>query len=262
VGSVLLGLRNPDLFAAVFPSRPRLRHALPAATVTIPNYPLGPYTAASGTQRQAGVNYPAASAPALSAADGGGSSAVLLDLIAHVSDPANRIPFLAWCCGRNDGYMPFADHVAMVQALRATKRPFCFVWNDGNHSAGDVMLSSIHPSYYAAPNPTQAPLKNSDVVYDTAKGFPYLSGCSLDKDPAVDPAGSINAGFTVLDLVDTPSTYSFRIRNLGYVPGQEAVSAARTVTVTVEPTSSVFSGDRTPKSLTLQPGVWQTVTFQ
>lgn len=227
-GTLTYGARRANKIAAMFPSRPRFRYSgTTAGNFTVPDWVDG------------AVIYPSNAGPVLSAIDGGGSAFDYMNIIAYVSNTANTFPFIAWCIGRNDGYMPFQDHIDMVAALRATKRPFAFVWNNGDHSSGDLMQSQILASY-----------KYGD--FDVNVGCPLYTNNSGDQDPSVDLVGGINRGFRHRNVVETATSWSCQITN---------ILGARTVTV--EPAlSKVFLATVTPQVVNIPAAnTWVTVTF-
>jgi len=183
------------------------------------------------------VTYPVASAPLLAAIDGGGSSAVPRDGIAYVSNTANKVPWVGWCIGRNDGFAPFDDQVAAVVALRAAKRGFCFVWNDGNHTTGSI-LSQITASYPFG-------------TFELGKGYPLFTNHSGDQDPAVDLVGGINEGLSFRSVTESAGAWSCEVTS---------VLGARTVTV--EPISDVFTATVTPQVINIPAAnTWVSVSF-
>lgn len=223
-GTITYGLRRPDRFPAIYPDRPRWRYSS-GTNVSIANWP------------NQSVLWPYASAPNVAAEDGGGSAAVYKDGIAYVSNTANKVPWIGWCIGRNDGFAPFSDQVAAVAALRAAKRGFCFVWNDGNHTTGSI-LSQITASYPFG-------------IFELGKGYPLFTNHSGDQDPAVDLVGGINEGLSFRNVVESASSWSCEVTS---------VLGARTVTV--EPISDVFTATVTPQNITIPAAnTWVPVSF-
>lgn len=223
-GTITYGLRRAAEFPAIYPDRPRWRYN-GGTTVSIANW------------ADQSITYAYASAPGLAAEDGGGSAAVRKDGIAYVSNTANRVPWVGWCIGRNDGFAPFADHVAAVAAMRSAKRGFCFVWNDGNHTTGSI-LAQITASYPWG-------------LFELGKGYPLFTNHSGDQDPAVDLVGGINEGLTFRNVVESASGWACEVTS---------VLGARTVTV--EPISTVFTATVTPQNITIPAAnTWVPVTF-
>jgi hypothetical protein len=210
-GCMTYALRRPTMFAAVFASRPRWKVG---SAVQGEN--------GNGTSSVVGTVR--------------GSSATIIehhDSIAYISNPANKAPPVIFCLGRRDGFAPFADAVAAVVASRATKRFVAFAWNDGDHSGGDI-LGTLGYTY---------------AQFELGRGYPLLTGCSHDKDPAVDLVGTINAGFAWRNVVETADAWSCEITN------------TQATTVTVEPRSSVFVAAATPKTISIAAGQWVAVAF-
>jgi hypothetical protein len=223
-GSITYGLRRANEFAAVYPDRPRWRYSS-GTSVSVPGWDTG------------SVTYPVASAPLLAAIDGGGSSAVPRDGIAYVVNTANKVPWVGWCIGRNDGFAPFDDQVAAVVALRAAKRGFCFVWNDGNHTTGSI-LSQITASYPFG-------------TFELGKGYPLFTNHSGDQDPAVDLVGGINEGLSFRSVTESAGAWSCEVTS---------VLGARTVTV--EPISDIFTATVTPQVINIPAAnTWVSVSF-
>lgn len=225
-GCATLGPVIEDEVAAIYASRPRVRYNnFAAATVSVPNWPSG------------ATSYPVASAPALSADDGGGSVATKMDFVAYVSNAANPLPWIGFCLGRNDGFAPFEDFVALVSALRATGRGFACVWNDGNHTGGNV-ISQITASYPYG-------------TFDTTKGYPLFTNHSGDADPAVDVSGGINEGLSFRNVVESAGSWSCEVTS---------ILGARTVDV--KPRSTVFTASVSAQNISIPAAnTWVPVTF-
>lgn len=220
------GPRNPDVFAAIYPVLPRWRYDAAVGNVAVANW---------DTLVE---SVPVASAPNLEAADGGGSYAAYLDMVAYAANPANKLPPILWCIGRNDGYSPFSDHVAMAAALRSRKAFFVFGWNDGNHTVGADPMVDILASYPYG-------------TFQIGKGMPYFSEHSLDQDPAVDLAGGINIGLSFRNVIETASGWSC-----------EVTSVRSACTVNVEPISDIFTAPVAAKLVTIPAAnTWVAVSF-
>lgn len=224
-GTLTYGIRRRSKFAALYPDRPRWKHSATTGNIAVWNY--------LGAQETVAV----ASAPNLTPDDGGGSFMSKLDILAYVSDTNNKLPWIGWCIGRNDGFTPFADHVAAVTALRATKRGFAFAWNDGNHSVGSI-LSQIFASYPYG-------------TFEIGKGFPLFTEHSGDQDPAVDLVGGINIGLSFRNVIESAGSWSC-----------EVTSVAGARTVKVEPLSDVFIAAVAPQLVTIPAAnSWVAVNF-
>jgi hypothetical protein len=223
-GTITYGLRRAAEFPAIYPDRPRWR------------YSSGPSVSIANWANQS-ITYAYASAPNVAAEDGGGSAAVYKDGIAYVSNTANKVPWVGWCIGRNDGFAPFDDQIAAVAALRAAKRGFCFVWNDGNHTTGSI-LSQITASYPFG-------------TFELGKGYPLFTNHSGDQDPSVDLVGGINEGLSFRNVTESAGAWSCEVTS---------VLGARTVTV--EPISDVFTATVTPQNITIPAAnTWVPVSF-
>lgn len=224
-GTIVNGLRRPDLFAALYPDRPRWRYSYASGTVAIPDYTGILSSVTTG------------SAPSISAEDGGGSFATHLDCTTYASNTANRIPWVGWCVGRNDGFMQFQDHVDAVVALRAAKRGFAFAWNNGDHTTGSI-ISQITASYPYG-------------TFEIGKGYPLFTGHSGDLDPSVDLIGGINVGLSFRNVVESAGSWSC-----------EVTSILGACTVSVEPISDVFVAAAAPKLATITAAnSWTPVSF-
>jgi hypothetical protein len=224
-GTLLFGLRRPKIFPAIYPDRPRWRYD---ATI-------GEVAVADWTNLLDSV--PSGSAPNLSAADGGGSVFNMMDHTTYVSNTSNKIPWIGWCVGRQDGYTQFQDHVDAVAAMRAAKRGFAFSWNNGNHSTGPT-LSPILASYPYG-------------TFELGVGYPLFTNHSGDSDPSVDLVGDINVGLSFRNVVESVHYWSCQVTS---------ILGARTVTV--EPISHIFKGPTTPQTVSIPAAnSWVTVAF-
>ncbi|MBZ2208481.1 hypothetical protein [Massilia soli] len=228
-GCMTYAMRRAQYFAAVMADRPRWRCNGTPGKIAVTHF-------IDGT-----TAFSFAAAPMLSEQDGGYSVAVHKDLIAFVSNPANKVPFIGWCCGRQDGFANFEEQCDAVDALRAAGRPFAFVWNNGTHSAGAI-IDQITDSYtYAS--------------FKIGRGMPLFTEHSRDKDPrdAINAlVGGINEGLKFKPPVETATTWSC-----------EVTSILGACSVKVKPYgSSVFKADVAAKTVNITgANVWQTVTF-
>lgn len=228
-GGWTYAVRRPQWFAAVYGNAPRWRyHGSSGDSVWLCNWLQGFSPSA----------YPIASAPALSTQDGGGSSAAHVDMIAYVSNTANKVPWIGWSIGIQDGYGPWADQVAAIAALRAAKRGFAVTWNNGTHGSNPNLDSGIKSSY-------------PEGLWQVGRGYPLFTQHSLDGDPAVDLVGGINLGLTFRNVVESSSGWSCQVTNL--------VAAC---TVRVEPISQFFTTPVSPVLVTIpSAGTWVSVSF-
>ncbi len=97
VGSMNVGFRHPELFAAAYPSVGRVRRV--------------PAIALEGKLDREGARpaWPTARPPTTTAWTGPKFAAE------HRGD----LPFLGWACGRHDGYATWQEHIDMVKAMTA-----------------------------------------------------------------------------------------------------------------------------------------------
>lgn len=225
-GCMTYALRRPDVFAAIYPDRPRVRHNLTAGQITIPDW------------ESISIAHSAGAAPDITVADGGGNAFTrLLDHIAYVANTANPIPWVGWCIGWQDPNTSRADHVAFVQAMRTAERGFAFAWNNGDHVAGSI-ISQITDSYPYG-------------TFEVGKGYPLFTEHSLDSDPATALVGGINVGLKFRNVTESAGSWSCQITH---------ISAA--CTVKVKPKSTVYTG--TPASQLVNitaANTWVTVSF-
>lgn len=229
-GTLHYGLRKPNKFAALYPSRPRWRYDQSGVSVDVPYW--------AGWQ----VKTPGA-APNVAQDDGGGTYFERMDHITYVGNTANKVPWIGWSVGRKDGYMLFQDHIDAVAALRAAKRGFAFYWNDGNHGDMVVMnMSKILQSYKYG-------------TFEIGKGYPLFTNHSLDIEPTLDAAvleGGINIGLMFRNVVESSSSWSC-----------EVTSVIGACAVTVEPIcSDIFKAAVAPKTISIPAAnSWVTVNF-
>jgi hypothetical protein len=232
-GTLTYGLRRADKFAALYPDRPRWQSAPTAGTVWVPDWDVG-----------VNATYTFAAAPLLRDEDGGYSAAEHQDHLAWISNPANELPWIGWCIGRNDGGGPWADQLAAVAALQARGAAFAFYWNDGNHSGGARLYFEIVPTY---------PFH----LWELGKGYPIFTEHSLDDDPTVDIEGGINIGLSFRNVVETTSTWSCEVRHQG-----TTFRPAQACTVKVKPKSWIYTGSPAAQTVSLPAaGAWVTVSF-
>lgn len=224
-GTISYGVRRFSKFAALYADRPRFRYGDTSGFVSI------------ATPESGFVNVAVNQSPMLSDADGGGSFAAYVDMNAYVSNPANKVRPILWCCGRNDGFAKFDEQIAFVDAMRAAGRAFAFAWNDGGHAAGSIM-SQIYASYPIG-------------TFSREHGWPLFTEHSLDNDPRVDLVGGINIGLKFDQVIESTSSWSCRITN---------INAA--CTVKVKPVSDVFTANVASQLVTIPAaGEFVTVTF-
>jgi hypothetical protein len=217
--TLTFGLKRPDVFAALYPNRPRVRwSSIGEPNITLPHWP----SSATTYNTVTGV------VPNRSAVDGGGSMLEHMDSIAYVSNPANRVPWVGWVIGKNDGYMPWQDQVDFIAAV---------AWNLGNHST-PPSIGQIVGSYYIG-------------LFEVGVGYPIYTNNSGDSDPVTDDVGGINLGFKHRNVVETAEGWACEITN---------TLGAREVDV--EPISQVFTAAAAPLHVSIPAAnTWVPVSF-
>jgi hypothetical protein len=183
VGSMNVGFRHPELFAAAYPSVARVRK--------VPAVPLeGNFVKGQAAMMADGKTdyYDRVDGPKFAAA--------------HHAD----LPFLGWACGRNDGYATWQEHIDMVKAMTAAHHGFAFSWNNGGHGEGGRAMAAIS-KYYPADkfprNRSYPAFGNSSIDHKMGNGDP--------KDG--DLEGGINLGFDWKDLRDEAGEWSVALSN-------------------------------------------------
>ncbi|MEX0715789.1 MAG: hypothetical protein WD066_04345 [Planctomycetaceae bacterium] len=195
VGSWNVGLRHPELFAAIYPVVGRVRRV--------------PAVALEGRLDR--------NAPAVMA-DGTTSYHDHVDGPRFVAGHPGDLPFVGWCCGRHDGWTTWPENIDMVQALTAGHHGFAFSWNNGNHGGGGA-AGRLITQYYP-------PEK-----FARDRGYPTFGNSSIDGDMGNgDPAdgdlvGGINLGFDWKDVSETDYEWQATLSN-------ELAEAEMTVDVT------------------------------
>lgn len=180
-GTITFGLHRPELFAALFPDRPRFRQT---SLTSVTTEALPDDTLPDGTLWSAHHD-------------------AIAWVTAHAGD---ELPFVGWNCGRQDGFATWQEQVDMVEAMTDLKLGFAFAWNDGDHSEGSDAAAEIAMWY-----PPER--------FARDLGYPAFSHSSIDDDPGPgDPAlgdlvGGINLGFAWTDPIDTPDSWSSTIDN-------------------------------------------------
>jgi poly(3-hydroxybutyrate) depolymerase len=195
VGSLNVGFRHPELFAAAYPTVGRVRRV--------------PAIALDGKfDRNLGALMSDGTTPYYDRVDGPKFAAQ------HPED----LPFLGWACGRQDGYATWQEHIDMVRAMTEARHGFAFSWNNGNHGGGGAAMQQIQ-KYYPAEK------------FALKRSYPAFSHSSLDDelgsgDPQDgDLVGGINLGFVWNDVRDEADRWSVAVSN-------ELAKAAMTVDVT------------------------------
>ncbi len=183
VGSMNVGFRHPEVFAAAFPAVGRVRK-VPAVSLDKPPAKDKPLVMADGKTAY------------LDRADGPKFAAE------HPGD----LPFLGWACGRNDGYATWPEHIGMVKAMTEAKHGFAFAWNNGGHSEGGAAMQAINKFYPAE-------------KFARDRSYPAFGNSSInDKMGTGDPKegdleGGINLGFDWKEIKDEDGKWSARLSN-------------------------------------------------
>ena len=183
VGSMNVGFRHPERFAAVYPAVGRVRR-VPAISL-------------EGKLKKG---------QALLMADGKTLYEDYVDGPRFAAGHPADLPFLGWACGRRDGYATWQEHIDMVKAMTANRHGFAFAWNNGDHSGGGQAMQLIQKYY-----PAEKFARN--------RSYPAFSHSSLDDnmgngDPKDgDLEGGINLGFDWKEVVDEPGRWSVTLSN-------------------------------------------------
>ncbi len=192
-GTMTFSFRRPELFAAVYPDRPRFRQPRVLG--------LGDLTTSEDDTLPDGRRW-----------------IEVHDSVLFAESHPEDLPFLGWNCGRHDGFATWQEQVDMVRAMQQGRHGFAFAWNDGDHSSGGEPKSEV-TRYY----PKERFAKNLS--------YPAFSHSSIDDDPgAGDPAegdlvGGINLGFSWTDPDEAATHWEIELQN-------ELAQAPMTVDVT------------------------------
>lgn len=183
VGSMNVGFRHPELFAAAYPTSGRVRKV----------------------QAIVLEGKPAKDHPLLMA-DG---KTLYYDYVNGPKFAAERhddLPFLGWACGRNDGYATWPEHIDMVKALTAAHHGFSFAWNNGGHGDGGkamTLITQYYPPEIFARNRSYPAFGNSSI--DQKMGGGDVKDGDLE--------GGINLGFRWSEVVDEAEKWSVALQN-------------------------------------------------
>lgn len=181
-GTTTFALRHPEIFAAIYPNRPRTRQRGRPSLVKV------------GRKDK------------IMMADGKTDYFDRMDMTKFVTNHPADLPFYGWCCGRRDGFASWAEQIAMVKALTAAKHGFAFAWNDGNHSSGAKPMgrvSKYYPWHLFAKNKSYPAFGNSSIDNDMGDGDPKKG----------DMEGGINLGFKWSEVVDKADKWSVKVSN-------------------------------------------------
>lgn len=183
VGSFTVGLRHPELFAAVYPVSGRVRRVTPVAfgDRLVKFAPVMMYDGATDYYHRA-------------------------DASKFVAEHAGDLPFLGWACGRHDGWATWQENVDMVRAMTQAKHGFAFSWNNGGHGDGGRAMRLIRQYYPAekfARNLSYPAFGNSSIDDPMGDGDPAKGALE----------GGINLGFDWQQVIDEPRRWSATLSN-------------------------------------------------
>ena len=183
LGSINVGFRHSETFAAVYPS-------------TAP-FLWWPPSSLHGLQKR--------DTKALMA-DGKTSYVDYTNSPTFAAECHEDMPFLGWAVGRRDPNHNWQEYVNMVKALTANHHGFAFAWNDGGHSEGARPMATItkyYPASRFARNRSYPAFGNSSIDHKLGDG---------SKD-AGDREGGINLGFDWKNVIDEENKWSISIAN-------------------------------------------------
>ncbi len=183
LGSINVGFRHPELFAAVYPS-------------TAPFLWWPPSSLHGLQKRDAKVVL----------ADGKTRYVDYTNTPNFAAERHEDMPFLGWAVGRRDPNHNWQEYVDMVKALTANHHGFAFAWNDGGHSEGGRPMATITRYYPAA-------------KFARDRSYPAFGNSSIDhkmgdgsKEDG-DREGGINLGFDWKDVIDEDGKWSVTLSN-------------------------------------------------
>ncbi|MCX7591977.1 MAG: hypothetical protein N2255_10165, partial [Kiritimatiellae bacterium] len=181
-GTMTFAFRHPEIFAAVYPNRPRMiQKGLPSLV-------------------------PLKKGERIMLDDGTTDYFERMDMVRFAREHHEDLPFVGWCCGRRDGFATFQEQVEMVRALTESHHGFAFAWNNGDHSSGSEPMRLIMKYYPPS-------------LFARNKSYPAFGRSSLDNNMGNgDPTdgemeGGINLGFAWENVVDEPEQWSVTISN-------------------------------------------------
>jgi hypothetical protein len=187
-------LRHPEIFAAIYPNRPRTRQR--------------------GMPTLAGT--PKATGPVLME-DGVTPYLDRMDMVRFVEAHPGDLPFVGWCCGRKDGFATWKEQIDLVKALTRARHGFAFAWNNGNHSSGASAMGMINqyfgPEKFAR-NQSYPAFGNSSINNNMGNGDPADGDLgNVDKEAGPLETFGINLGFIWSDVADEPDRWCVTIEN-------------------------------------------------
>lgn len=181
-GSASFAFRQKNIFAAVYPNRPRtIQKGCPS---------LVPLKKDQKVLMDDGVT----------------DYFERMNTVLFATNEKGDLPFLGWCCGRRDGFATWKEQIDLVEAMKKSRHGFAFAWNDGDHSSGAAPMGQI-TKYYSpkrmALNLSYPAFSNSSIDNNLGNGDP--------KDGEM--IGGINLGFKWVDPVETESKWVVEISN-------------------------------------------------
>jgi len=193
-GSSTFAFRHPEVFAAVYPDRPRTRQRGLPSLINLPG-----------------------KKEAVMMDDGKTTYFDRMDMVKFAGEHHEDLPVYVWCCGRRDGFASWQEQVDMVKALTASHHGFAFAWNDGDHSSGSYAMGRV-TKYFGrekfARNRSYPAFGNSSINDNLGSGDPKDGDLGNDdpKKGAVQTFG-INLGFIWKDVVDEDGKWSVKLAN-------------------------------------------------
>jgi pimeloyl-ACP methyl ester carboxylesterase len=182
-GCMMFGIRHPEIFAAIYPNRPRV------VQTNLVDLEGRYYSAEDGAELPDGTPW-----------------VTRRDAVAYVNDHPEGLPFIGWNTGRNDMFQTWGESIDLVEALEAGHHGFALAWNNGGHSEGAASGAAIREWY-----PPERFARN--------ESYPAFSRSSINDDlgsgdvSTGDTEGGINLGFVWTSVVDTDRAWSIQLRN-------------------------------------------------
>jgi pimeloyl-ACP methyl ester carboxylesterase len=192
-GSMTFAIRHPEVFAAVYPNRPRTRQRGRPGLIRVKR----------GTK--------------VMMADGKTDYFDRMNMVEFVKNHPADLPFIGWCCGRRDGFASWKEQIDMVHALTEAKHGFAFAWNNGDHSSGSRAMRGVTKYFGSgrfARNKSYPAFGNSSINDNMGKGDPKEGDLgNIDKKKGKLEVFGINLGFKWQAVVDEPGKWSAKISN-------------------------------------------------
>ena len=183
LGSINVGFRRPEIFAAAYPS-------------TSPFLWWRPSSLLGSEGRDTKILL----------ADGQTSYVDYMNSPKYVADKHADLPFLGWAVGRRDPNHNWQEYIDMIRVLTENHHGFCFAWNDGGHSEGGkpmTLITKYYPETKFALNRSYPAFGNSSLNSNLG------TGDKLDGDLV----GGINLGFGWKEVTDEEGQWSIAMSN-------------------------------------------------